>query len=81
MAFLLNQKVYHAMTLSNNDVTQKLNGMICNKLPSVIDYLKVVHHVGQAEEKTVPAESVRYREKVFIKAIMRHLFSRFLLNY
>lgn len=51
MAFLLTQKVYHAMTLSNNDVTQKLNGIICNKLPSVIGYLKEVHHVGQAEEK------------------------------
>lgn len=51
MAFLLTQKVYHAMALSNNDVTQKLNGIICNKLPSVIGYLKEVHHVGQAEEK------------------------------
>ena len=67
MAFLLTQKVYHAMTLSNNEVTQKLNGIICKKLPSVIGYLKEVHQVGQAEEKTVPAESVRYREKVFMK--------------
>lgn len=67
MAFLLTQKVYHTMTLTNNDVTQKFNGIICNKLPSVISYLKEVHHVGQAEEKTVPAESIRYREKVFMK--------------
>lgn len=67
MAFLLTQKIYHAMTLNNNDVAQKLKGIICNKLPSVIGYLKEVHRVGQAEEKAVPAESVRYREKVFMK--------------
>lgn len=42
--------------LNNNDAAQKLKGIICNKLPSVIGYLKEVHHVGQAEEKPVRAD-------------------------
>lgn len=49
MAFLLTQKLYHVITVSNNNVKQKLNGIVCNKLPLVISYLKEVHHVGQEQ--------------------------------
>jgi len=31
MAFLLTQKFYHVIALNNNDVTQKLNEIICIK--------------------------------------------------
>lgn len=48
-AFVLTQNLYHGITFRNNNVKQKLNGIVCNKLPLVLSYLKEVQRVGQEQ--------------------------------